>query len=121
VGYDDPGITLVYQHYAPQNLASFIQRKGRGGQASHGGDPVDLAAGQPPWGWPTIAGALTTKHHWLVIGCCSCGNVIEMDLTMKRRDADDPIRVALKDVRCPRCKGHKTRVLKLSRFFSIIS
>ncbi|MBJ7533299.1 AAA family ATPase [Rhodomicrobium vannielii ATCC 17100] len=33
VGYDDPDITLVYQHYAPQNLASFVQRKGRGGRA----------------------------------------------------------------------------------------
>jgi len=32
VGYDDPDITLVYQHYAPHNLASFIQRKGRGGR-----------------------------------------------------------------------------------------
>lgn len=32
VGYDDPDIALVYQHYAPQNLASFIQRKGRGGR-----------------------------------------------------------------------------------------
>lgn len=32
VGYDDPHIALVYQHYAPQNLASFVQRKGRGGR-----------------------------------------------------------------------------------------
>jgi ATP-dependent helicase YprA (DUF1998 family) len=32
VGYDDPDINLVYQHYAPQSLASFIQRKGRGGR-----------------------------------------------------------------------------------------
>lgn len=32
VGYDDPDITLVYQHYAPVNLASFVQRKGRGGR-----------------------------------------------------------------------------------------
>ncbi|AZO73511.1 AAA domain-containing protein [Mesorhizobium sp. M1D.F.Ca.ET.043.01.1.1] len=32
VGYDDPDISLVYQQYAPQNLASFIQRKGRGGR-----------------------------------------------------------------------------------------
>ena len=32
VGYDDPAISLVYQHYAPLNLASFIQRKGRGGR-----------------------------------------------------------------------------------------
>ena len=34
VGYDDPDIALVYQHYAPQNLASFIQRKGRGGRGT---------------------------------------------------------------------------------------
>lgn len=34
VGYDDPEISLVYQHYAPRNLASFIQRKGRGGRGS---------------------------------------------------------------------------------------
>ncbi|POF32613.1 AAA domain-containing protein [Roseibium marinum] len=34
VGYDDPDITLVYQHYAPLNLASFIQRKGRGGRGA---------------------------------------------------------------------------------------
>ncbi len=32
VGYDDPDMTLVYQHYSPNNLASFIQRKGRGGR-----------------------------------------------------------------------------------------
>ncbi|MGS0649090.1 AAA domain-containing protein [Komagataeibacter melomenusus] len=32
VGYDDPDITLVYQHYAPRNLASFVQRRGRGGR-----------------------------------------------------------------------------------------
>ncbi|TFW44224.1 DEAD/DEAH box helicase [Pseudomonas fluorescens] len=34
VGYDDPDMTLVYQHYAPVNLASFIQRKGRGGRGA---------------------------------------------------------------------------------------
>lgn len=34
VGYDDPAITLVYQHYAPMNLASFVQRKGRGGRGA---------------------------------------------------------------------------------------
>lgn len=33
VGFDDPEMILVYQHYAPQNLASFIQRKGRGGRS----------------------------------------------------------------------------------------
>lgn len=34
VGYDDPDITLVYQHYAPRNLASFVQRKGRAGRGT---------------------------------------------------------------------------------------
>jgi len=34
VGYDDPDMTLVYQHYAPINLASFVQRKGRGGRGA---------------------------------------------------------------------------------------
>lgn len=34
VGYDDPDIALVYQHYSPNNLASFIQRKGRGGRGA---------------------------------------------------------------------------------------
>ncbi|UUL82536.1 AAA domain-containing protein [Sphingomonas qomolangmaensis] len=32
VGFDDPDMTMVFQHYAPQSLASFIQRKGRGGR-----------------------------------------------------------------------------------------
>lgn len=34
VGYDDPDMAFVYQHYAPSNLASFVQRKGRGGRGS---------------------------------------------------------------------------------------
>jgi len=34
VGFDDPDMTLVYQHYAPRNLASFVQRKGRGGRGA---------------------------------------------------------------------------------------
>jgi len=34
VGYDDPDMALVYQHYSPGNLASFIQRKGRGGRGA---------------------------------------------------------------------------------------
>jgi len=32
VGFDDDEMILVYQQYAPLNLASFIQRKGRGGR-----------------------------------------------------------------------------------------
>ena len=34
VGFDDPEMMLVYQHYAPMNLASFVQRKGRGGRGA---------------------------------------------------------------------------------------
>lgn len=34
VGFDDPNMALVYQHYAPSNLASFVQRKGRGGRGA---------------------------------------------------------------------------------------
>jgi hypothetical protein len=34
VGYDDPEMAFVYQHYAPSNLASFVQRKGRGGRGN---------------------------------------------------------------------------------------
>ena len=34
VGYDDPDLSLVYQQYAPANVASFVQRKGRGGRGA---------------------------------------------------------------------------------------
>ncbi len=76
-----------------------------------------LAAGRTIWFWPTVGAALITKHHWLSIVCDSCGTIIEMDLTVKRRDPDAPISLALKDTRCPRCNGHgRTRVAKLSKF-----
>ena len=29
------------------------------------------------WFWPKIAAALTSKHHWLVIVCDSCGTVVD--------------------------------------------
>jgi hypothetical protein len=31
------------------------------------------------WFWPKIAAALTSKHHWLIIKCDSCGTVVDMD------------------------------------------
>lgn len=75
-----------------------------------------LSAKKSAWFWPTIAAALTSKHHWLIIACDSCGTVIDLDLTVKRRDPNAPIRIALDDVRCPRCNGHgRTRVVALSR------
>jgi hypothetical protein len=43
--------------------------------------------------------------------------VIDLDLTVKRRDPDASIRVALNDVRCPRCNGHgRTRIVGPSRY-----
>ena len=75
-----------------------------------------LAAGRTVWFWPTIGAALITKHHWLVIACDSCNTITEMDLTMKPRNPDAPIRVALNDVRCLRCNGHgRRRIMGLVR------
>ena len=36
-----------------------------------------LSAKKIAWFWPTIAAALASKHHWLVIACDACGTVIE--------------------------------------------
>jgi len=58
------------------------------------------------WSWPKIAAALKSKHHWLVINCDSCGTVVDLDLRVKPRDPEASIRVALRDVRCPRCNGY---------------
>ena len=41
-----------------------------------------LSAKKTAWFWPTIAAALTSKHHWLIIACDSCGTVIDFDLTL---------------------------------------
>jgi hypothetical protein len=57
------------------------------------------------WWWPKISAALTSKHHWLIIDCDSCGTVIDLDLQVKPRDPEASIRVALRDVNCPRCNG----------------
>jgi hypothetical protein len=72
------------------------------------------------WFWPKIAAALTSKHHWLVINCDSCGTVIDLDLRMKPRDPEASIRVALRDVQCPRCNGHgRPRITALAQWPSI--
>jgi hypothetical protein len=62
-----------------------------------------LSAKKTAWFWPTIAAALASKHHWFIIACDACDTVIDLDLTVKRRHPDAPIRGALNDVRCPRC------------------
>jgi hypothetical protein len=65
-----------------------------------------IAAGRVSWFWPTIAAALATGHHWLVVTCDGCGTVTDLDLTMKRRNLDAAINTALRDVICPRCNGN---------------
>jgi len=67
------------------------------------------------WFWPKIGAALTARHPWLVIACDSCGTVVDLDLRVKPRDPEASIRVALKDVRCPRCNGHsRPQILALA-------
>jgi hypothetical protein len=79
-----------------------------------------LSAKGGTWFWPTIAAALTAKHHWLVIACDSCGTVVDLDLRVKRRDPEASVRVALRDVRCARCNGHgRARIVALARHPSI--
>ena len=78
------------------------------------------AANGKAWFWPKISAALISKHHWLVVACDSCGTVTDLDLTMKPRDPEASIRVALRDVRCPRCNGHgRPRIIGLARWPSI--
>jgi hypothetical protein len=73
------------------------------------------AANGSAWFWPKIAAALTSKHHWLIIACDSCGTVVDLDLRVKPRDPEASVRVALRDVRCPRCNGFgRPRIIALS-------
>jgi hypothetical protein len=68
------------------------------------------------WFWPKIGAALTAKHPWVVIACDSCGIVNCLDLRMKPRDPEASIRVALRDVRCPRCNGQgRPRIIALAQ------
>jgi hypothetical protein len=72
------------------------------------------------WFWPKITAAITAKHPWLVIACDSCGTVVDLDLRVKPRDHEASIRVALRDVRCPRCNGDgRQRIIGLARQPSI--
>src|SRR5262245_55490429 len=72
------------------------------------------------WFWPKIVAALTSKHHWLTIACDSCGTVVDLDLSVKPRDPEASIRVALREVQCPRCNGYgRPRIIALARHPSI--
>jgi len=74
-----------------------------------------LSAKRAAWFWPKIIAAIAAKHPWLVIACNSCGTVVELDLRVKPRDPEASIRVALRDVGCPRCNGHgRPRIISLA-------
>lgn len=75
-----------------------------------------LSAKGYSWFWPKITTAVTAKHPWLVIVCDACDTVIDLDLRVKPRDPEASIRIALRDIRCPRCNGHgRPRILGLVR------
>jgi len=79
-----------------------------------------LSAQRAVWFWPKITAALTAKHPWLVIACDSCGCVTDLDLRVKPRDPEASVRVALRDVRCPRCTGYgRPRIVALAQQPSI--
>jgi hypothetical protein len=79
-----------------------------------------LSTKRQAWFWPKIGAAFASKHHWLVIACDSCGTVVDLDLRVKPRDPEASVRVALRDVRCPRCNGHgRMRMVALARGPSI--
>jgi hypothetical protein len=81
-----------------------------------------LSAKGRAWFWPKIAAALVSKHHWLVINCDSCGTVMDLDLRVKPRDPEASVRVALRDVQCPRCNGYgRPRIIALARHPSILN
>ena len=78
------------------------------------------AANGKAWFWPKIAAALFSKHHWLVIACDSCDSIVDLDLRVKPRDPEASIRVALRDVQCPRCNGNgRPRIIALAQHPSI--
>jgi hypothetical protein len=60
------------------------------------------------------------KASLVVINCDSCGTVIDLDLRVKPRDPEASVRIALRDMRCPRCNGYgRPRIIALARHPSI--
>lgn len=72
------------------------------------------------WFWPKITTAITAKRPWLIVVCDGCGTVVDLDLRVKPRDPEASIRVALRDIRCPRCNGHgRPRIIGLANCPSV--
>jgi hypothetical protein len=50
----------------------------------------------------------------------SCGTVVDLDLRVKPRDPEASVRVALRDVQCPRCNAYgRPRIIALARHPSV--
>ena len=99
----------------PDNIARIRQEWEalRGALATVRRFNATLSAKGYVWFWPKIAAAL-------VIACDSCDNVVDLDLRVKPRDPEASIRVALRDVQCPRCNGHgRPRIIALARHASV--
>jgi len=78
------------------------------------------SAGGRIWFWRTVAAALVSKHYGLVVACDAHDTVVDLDLHVKPRDPDASVRVALREVRCPRCNGHgRPRIIALAQWASI--
>src|SRR5215510_8008997 len=59
------------------------------------------------WFWPNIAAALTSKHYRLYcLRQLRHRGGFDLDLRVKPRDPEATIRIALREVQCPRCNGH---------------
>ena len=71
------------------------------------------------WFWPMIAAALTSKHlvDYRLRQLRDSGR---FRFALKPRDPEAFIRVALRDVQCPRCNGHgRPRIIGLARHLSV--
>jgi hypothetical protein len=73
-------------------------------------------------GWArACAAAFVSKHHWLIIACDRYGTVIDLDLTVKRRDRNAPTALHLMTFGARAVNGHgRTRIAAMSRYPSIL-
>src|ERR1700680_5015832 len=112
------GSTMLHNKWAEMNARRESEREAQANAlAAVEQFNQRMAARKPIWSWPIIGAALLSKHHWLVCTCDACTTIIELDLRMKPRDSATSLRVALNNVRCPRCNGHgRTRLVKLAKY-----
>jgi hypothetical protein len=62
------------------------------------------------WFWPKIAAQSIAGSR------ATGGTAVDLDLRVKPRDPEALVRVALRDIPCPRCNGHgRPRIIALAR------